>query len=322
MLAVLCVGLAAVHQSFGAVWIPPGTVLSALAAPSDGFLETVVLRQRLPRLEVAAFAGAALAVAGFALQKVLRNPLVSPSTLGISGGAALAVVAGQFFLALRGGSLLLPATAGAGTALMATLALSRLIAGQGDPRLDLVLAGSMVSMLCGALTTFLVSLDPQAFDGLMRWLVGDIGLQDSRALPLTAGPAAAAAAGLLALSRTTDLLAAGDDTARALGLAAGAVTWMTVALAVVLAVAAVATVGPIGFLGLVVPHMARLLLGEAGPAPLAGCLLLGPAMLILADILARCLMAPQVMITGTVMGLIGGAAFLALLLRLGRRGLE
>lgn len=309
------------HLSLGALPLPPSVALEALLAPAaDDYRHSVLRLQRLPRLEVALFAGAALAVAGFLLQKVLRNPLVSPSTLGLSGGASLAVVATLFVAPLPAASLLLPGTLGAVAALAATLGLSRLIAGQGDPRLDLVLAGAMVSMLCGALVTFLVSLDPVAFAALMRWLVGDIAPGDAAGLPRVALPALAALGLALLLGPASDPLLTGEDQAAALGLPVGAAVWGSIALAVVLAVAAIAVVGPIGFLGLVVPHLAKLLLGEAGRGPILACLILGPLVLTLADLLARTLRAPQVMITGTVMGLAGGAVFLALLLHFGRGG--
>lgn len=311
--------MALAQISLGAVPVPLRTVAEALAGGGE-FLGTIVRQQRLPRVLVAVFVGAVLSVAGLVLQKVMQNVLVSPSTLGINAGATLAVVLGVFFWGLDGRALFLPGLAGGTVAIAATLATSRLIAGQGDRRLDLVLAGSMVGILCSSVTTFVISLDSDAFGNMMGWLVGDIGNFDHLVLPWVALPAGIALALAFVFSRHLDLMTTGEDQAALLGVDPRAVQALAVGISVVLAVSAVVVVGPIGFLGLVVPHLVKLVLGETGRATLLAAAMAGPLVLMLADILARTAIAPRVLHVGTVMGLSGGVIFLAMVLALSRRG--
>lgn len=320
-LALLLPALALVQVSLGAVAIPMCSVFAALFAPESGdFLANIVRQQRLPRVAVAIFVGACLGVAGLVLQKVMQNVLVSPSTLGVNAGATLAVILSIFFLRLEGNALFLPGLIGGTAAMAATLLTTRLIAGQGDRRLDLVLAGSMVGILCSSVTTFVISLDSDAFGDMMGWLVGDIGNFDHLAPPFVAVPAGLALAAAFAFSRHLDLMVTGDDQAALLGADVGRVQALAVGIAVVLAVSAVVVVGPIGFLGLVVPHLVKLVLGETGRPTLLAAILTGPCILMLADILARTAIAPRVLHVGTVMGLAGGALFLAMVLSMTRRG--
>lgn len=311
--------LALMQLALGALWIPPARVLAALTGPPQDFTDTIILQQRLPRVAVACTVGAALAVAGLVLQKVMQNVLVSPSTLGINAGATVAVVLAMFFGA-SGGALLFPALIGGTAAMGATLLAARLIAGQGDRRLDLVLAGSMVGVLCSSVATFVISLDPDLFGDLMGWLVGDIGNFDHLALPVVLPPVALALAAALILCPQLDLLTTGEDQARLLGANTAWLQGLALALAVLLAVSAVVVVGPIGFVGLVVPHLVKLAMGETGRATLVAVALAGPCVVMLADILARTALAPRVLHVGTVMGLSGGAIFLAMVLALVRRG--
>ncbi|MDB6454259.1 FecCD family ABC transporter permease [Falsirhodobacter sp. 20TX0035] len=319
VLVVLLAVLALIQVAFGALWIPPARVLEALTGPPRDFTDTIILQQRLPRVAVACTVGAALAVAGLVLQKVMQNVLVSPSTLGINAGATVAVVLAMFF-GMSGGTLLFPALIGGTAAMGATLLASRLIAGQGDRRLDLVLAGSMIGILCSSVSTFVISLDPDLFGDLMGWLVGDIGNFDYLALPVVLPVVAVALAIALILCPQLDLLTTGEDQARLLGVNTALLQGLALALAVLLAVAAVVVVGPIGFIGLVVPHLVKLAMGETGRATLVAVALTGPCLLMLADILARVALAPRVLHVGTVMGLSGGAIFLVMVLALVRRG--
>lgn len=312
-LAALLPVLALLHLCGGARPLPPATVWAALTDyDAANFLHLVVIKQRLSRLAVALAVGGCLAAAGYLLQKVLRNDLVSPSTLGVNSGATAFAVAAIHFGGLSGSALFWPSLAGAAAGLLlAGVAAELLGRGSRDP-LNLVLGGAMSATLFSAASAFILSLDPDAFGNILSWLVGDIGIFDYQTLQ-TLWPAALAALLVLGLlTRRLDLLALGEDQAASLGADPRLMQRIAIAGSVVLAVIAVTVAGPIGFVGLVVPHIARLWLGDAGLAPLGGALLLGAALLTTADLLARTLLAPRLLNVGTVMALFGGMAFLAL----------
>jgi iron complex transport system permease protein len=312
--------LASLHLAVGARLMQPGLVLQALFDYDPrNYQHVVVVKQRLTRLVVAGYAGAVLAVSGLLLQKVLRNDLVSPSTLGINSGAVTFVVLGIYFFGMSGTHLLWPALIGAAAALAVTFLAAGLVGGSRRDPLSLVLGGSMAATLFSAATTFVISLDPDLFGDLMTWLVGDIGNFDYVPLadlwPIgTLGIIAA-----VSLSRAIDLQTLGEDQAASLGADPRLVRWGGLAIALPLAVSAVAIVGPIGFVGLVAPHMARLIVGETGRLAMIFCAVLGAVVVIGADMVARTLVAPRVLTVGTVMALCGGIAFLAIILSTQRR---
>ena len=315
LLGIGFLGLALLHLAAGARTASLSDVWSALTAyDRKNYLHTVIVLQRLTRLAVAVYAGCVLSVAGLLLQKIMRNDLVSPSTLGINSGAAAFCVAGIYFLGLSGAALFWPALLGGLAAIALTFCISGVLArGSLDP-LNMVLAGAMTAMLFSSATTFLVSLDPDAFGNLMGWLVGDIGNFDYLALAWLWPVGVIGVAVAFALSRSIDILMLGDDQAASLGTDPRLVYGAALATAIALAISAVCVVGPIGFVGLVVPHLARLTSGEGGPANWWTCLFVGPAILTVADLVARTLLAPRVLNVGTVMGLMGGAAFLVIII--------
>lgn len=274
----------------------------------------------MPRLAVALFCGAALGLSGWLLQKLFQNGLVSPSTLGINAGAVNFVVVGMLFGWNTPSQQVLLAFLGAMAAVAFSLFLASFFRGSDNARLMLVLAGAMTATLFSALTTFVVSLDPDSFAGLIGWLIGNIGALDHRALPPMLPLAAIAFLLAMLQSRQLDLLALGQDQAEAVGVN---VRWCfrgTLVAAILLAICAVTVVGPIGFVGLIVPHLVRIFAGEAGRLQLLLSMFVGASVLALADVLARTLIAPRVMNVGTVMGLAGGTVFLALVLWAARRG--
>ncbi|WP_185958707.1 FecCD family ABC transporter permease [Paracoccus laeviglucosivorans] len=319
--ASLLLGISLLHLGLGAARIGPAEIIRAFFAyDATNYAHVVVVFQRLTRLVVALYAGAALGLAGLLLQKIMQNGLVSPSTLGINAGATTFVVLAVQFLGLGGAALFLPALAGGMVAILLTFAVTGVLAGQGDGRLNLVLAGSMVGTLFSALTTFVISLDPEAFGNLLGWLIGDIGNFDYRALAPMAPIGLVALMGAILLSRAVDILALGSEQAAVLGVNVRLVYVGTLLIAVMLTVSAVTVVGPIGFVGLVMPHIARLLVGETGPMPLWICVAGGASLLVGADILARLLLAPRVLNVGTVMGLSGGLVFIGLIMVAAKRG--
>jgi len=316
---VLCI-LCVMHISLGAASIGPAEIWSAFTAfDPQNYAHVVIVYQRLTRLLVAIYSGAALGVAGLLLQKIMQNGLVSPSTLGVNAGATTFVVLSVFFFGWTGIGLFLPALCGGVAAIALTFSVSRILAGQGDQRLNLVLAGSMVSVLFSSLTTFILTLDPDAFGNILGWIIGDIGNFDYLSLAPMAPVGALALVAAVVMSRAVDILVLGDEQASVIGVNVRLVYGATLFTAIVLAVSAVTVVGPIGFVGLVMPHIARILVGEIGRLPLFVCLAGGAAILTGADILARVALAPRVLNVGTVMGLAGGLIFLVLVVTGGRR---
>lgn len=319
-LAVLAL-IAVAHLRFGAAMLDLETIGAALVRfDPRNYSHVIVWNQRLPRLAVAVYCGAALGLSGWLLQKLFQNGLVSPSTLGINAGAVNFVVLGIALGWSDPSVQALLAFLGACTALGFCIILTGVFRGADNPRLVLVLAGAMTATLFSALTTFVVSLDPDGYASLIGWLIGNIGALDHRALPAMMPLGGVALVLALAQSRQLDLLALGEDQAAAAGVD---IRWCfrgTLAAAILLAVSAVTVVGPIGFVGLVVPHLVRIAVGEAGRLPLLLSMTSGAAVLALADLAARTLIAPRVMNVGTVMGLGGGMVFLALVLWAAGRG--
>ncbi|WP_198167823.1 FecCD family ABC transporter permease [Ketogulonicigenium robustum] len=317
VLAALC----ALHLWLGAAAMDFSTIADAFFAyDPKNYSHVVVIKQRLTRLVVALYAGGALAVSGYLLQKIMQNGLVSPSTLGISAGATNFVVLSVYLGWLGGAWQFLPALLGGVAALAMTFGLSNLLRGQGDRRLTLVLAGAMIGTLFSSLTTFVVSLDADRFTTLIGWLIGNIGNFDYVALIPMAPLGVVAIVAAAFAARAVDVLMLGDDQAAVMGVNVRAVYAVTLLIAIVLAVSAVTVVGPIGFVGLVVPHIVRIFVGDTGRLALWLNLIGGAAVLTAADILARVALAPRVMNVGTIMGLAGGTIFLVLVLAAARRG--
>lgn len=319
-LPVIMLVLSMLHLILGQAEVTPADVLDAvLHYDPTNYQHVVIVLQRITRLVVAIYCGAALATSGMLLQKVLQNILVSPSTLGISSGASTFAVLGILFFDLSGGALFWPAMAGGVTAVALAFGTASLLGPMDGSKLNLVLAGSMMSILFSSATAFIISLDPAAFDNLLNWLVGTIGNFDYLDLPAMAPLGFVAIVAAFILSRAIDLLMLGDEQAAVLGANVKLVYGASLTSAIVLTVSAVVVVGPIGFVGLVVPHIAKILFGETGRMPLWGSLFIGPIVLIAADIGARTLAAPRMLNVGTIMGLIGGVAFLAIILIGARR---
>jgi iron complex transport system permease protein len=316
------IGLSCLHLAAGARFTPLSVVIDALLHHDPrNYQHVVVINHRLTRLVVAGYAGAVLSVSGLLLQKILRNDLVSPSTLGINSGAVAFVVFGIYAFGLNGAALFWPALAGGVAAVAITFAAAGLLNDGGRDPLSLVLGGAMTATLFSSATTFAISLDPDRFGNLMSWLVGDIGNFDYQPLAWL-WPIGIAGIGLaLLLCRQIDLLTLGAEQAAAVGADPRLVRATALALAIPLAISAVCVVGPIGFVGLVAPHIARLLMGETGRGALLFCALCGALIVIAADIVARTLLSPQLLQVGTVMALCGGIAFLAIVVTtLRRRG--
>lgn len=287
----------------------------------------ILLQIRLPRVLLAALTGAALAVSGAVLQAVFRNPLADPYVLGLSSGAALAATLVIAFLPALPGpagwglawwALPVAAFAGATATLGAVAALARLLGRPGPA--SLLLAGVALSSLLSAGVSLVASLKPDRLGPITFWLLGGFSGADWRAVALAAPPVLLGLALALARHRELDALLMGEERAGYLGVEVGRqLGWLLVATSLLTA-GAVALAGMIGFVGLLVPHLLRLL-GGAGHAwllPLAA--LGGAAALVAADLLARTAVAPGELPVGVVTALAGAPVFLLVLLRVeGRR---
>ena len=254
---LLVVALAAVHLTQGTAGLGLGDVVRALLGQDDGSTAAAVLvASRLPRLVAGLLVGAALGAAGAALQSVARNPLASPDTLAVNAGGYLAVVAAAvvgltlpFYL-----SGLLAFVGGLAAAGL-VLALSQ--GGSSGPT-RLILAGAATTLALSAVTSVLLILFQQETLGLFAWGSGSVVQSGTRVVTLAAPVVAVGLVGLALLARRLDLLALGDDAARVLGVDVRGTRVLTVGVAVLLSAAAVTVAGPIGFVGLCAPVLARL----------------------------------------------------------------
>lgn len=272
---------------------------------------TLVMELRLPRALSAFAVGGLLAVAGALMQILLRNPLADPYVLGISGGAAV----GALLAMLAGlGGVLLSGSAFGG-ALLSMLLVFALARGEGSwTPSRLLLTGVVVASGWGAVITLLLSLSPtQALPGMLFWLMGDLSYAGAPWVPLTLLLVVCLV--LMPLGRHLNVLARGPMQAAALGVDVRWLSWGIYLIASLLTASAVTSAGTIGFVGLVVPHMLRLVLGNDQRLILPACALSGGLLLVVADTLARSVMAPEQLPVGVITALLGVPMFLLLLNR-------
>ena len=289
-------------------------VVHAIGGSGDGLAVEVIRGLRLPRALAAFACGGLLALAGALMQVLLRNPLADPYVLGISGGAAVGALSAMLAgLALALVNLF--AFAGAFAAMLVVFGLAH-----GDSswtRTRLLLTGVIVASGCGAVVALIMTIAPEEeLRGMLFWLMGDLGHSSN---PWSA--LAVLALGLLVMlpfSRELNLLSRGDTLARALGVSVDRVKLGIYLLASLLTAVAVTTAGSIGFIGLVVPHLVRLAMirlgwGNDQRLLLPAAALFGGSLLLLADTLARTVIAPQQLPVGVLTALLGVPVFLFLL---------
>lgn len=301
----------------GSAPVPVSSIAGLLLGrPTDDLVRLVVLELRLPRVVASVLAGGALAVAGVGFQSLTRNPLAEPSLLGVSGGAAFGIVAGELLgfrpTALGAFGLAALALAGACVAGAAVYAIAR--AAGGLPVHTLLLAGLIVGIFFASAITVLISLaDVNRLGGIVHWLLGTVRPVAPVALAVFGGLAAGGAALVLSQARRLNVLALGEEAARQLGVDAEAVKWRVFGGAALLTATAVAFAGPIGFVGLVVPHMLRAILGSDTRVLVPSALLGGGAFLLAADTVARTAVAPAELPVGVVTALCGAPFFVVVL---------
>ncbi|MEO9530520.1 iron ABC transporter permease [Roseibium sp.] len=276
--------------------------------------EAIVWDVRLPRTLLAGLVGAGLAVVGAALQAITRNPLADPHLLGISSGGAAGAILALLHTGLFLGLLTVPlmAFAGALAATLAVLGVTRFASATSADKL--VLAGVAVSFVIMAFANVLIFLgDPRATHTVVFWMLGGLGLAQWSHLLYPAAVLALATPYLYLKAVDLNAMTIGDETAATLGIAVARFRLTVFVVGAMVTGVMVAFSGIIGFVGLMIPHIARYLVGGNYERVLVVSLLLGAIFLIWADILARTLMAPEDMPIGIVTGLIGGLFFIVLL---------
>jgi iron complex transport system permease protein len=311
----------------GAVGLSPGRVLSELAdrlpwvSIDSGLTQqqsAIVWELRLPRVVLAGLVGATLAAAGAAYQGVFRNPLADPYLLGVAAGAGLGATVG--IVSAGSASPVVPAAAFAGAvvAVALTYALGG-VAGGGRAGTTLILAGVAVAAFFTAVQTFVQQRHADTVREVYSWILGRLSTVGWTEVGLLAPYAVVSVVVLLLHRRLLDVLAVGEEEAATLGVSASRVRLLVVAAATLGTAGAVAVGGLIGFVGLVVPHLVRLLAGSSYRVILPLSVLGGAAFLVLADLGARTVLSPAEVPIGVITAFVGGP-FFAVVLRSGRRG--
>lgn len=330
VLAALVVVLAAAvvaGVAFGAVPVAPADVWGAIAravtgAPRAGMTDALVLDLRLPRVLLAALVGMCLAGAGTLYQALFRNPLADPYILGVSSGAGLGATLALVAGATTGVAayLAVPVAAFVGAAAAITLVVGVSARRRRVEMLSLLLAGVAVSYTLAAVTSFVMVFSRQTMQQVVFWMMGGLQTASWSYVVVVALMLAAGLAVPLLYSRQLDVMLLGDERAGQLGVDVERFKIVVLATASLLVAAAVAVSGLIGFVGLMTPHMARLILGPDHRRLLPASVLAGGVVLVLADLISRVVLAPVELPVGIVTAVLGGPFFVWLLIRTyGRR---
>lgn len=317
-----------VAVGLGPVAIPAGTVAEIVGHHVMGWPQAVtwsnaqddiVWLVRLPRVLLGAVAGAALAVSGVALQAMVRNVLADPHILGVTSGASTGAAASLLFGVGLGGSTATLTTSAFLGATAATAALF-VIARQGGQTTSvrLLLAGVTIGYILSAATSFLIfaSDSPEGARAVVFWLLGSLSSAQWPAVTTTAAVVAAGGGVLALLGTRLDALAISDDTARTLGISPDTLRTQALIVVALCVGSVVAVSGAIGFVGLVVPHVARLCVGGAHRRVIPVAALIGAVFLIAADLIARTAFAPRELPLGIVTAVVGAPLLLLLIRRL------
>jgi len=324
LMVVLGLGLGALLAMAGALAVGPArlglgeivAVLLGQAVPGESLASTVVLQLRLPRILLAALAGAGLAVAGASFQALTRNPLADPSLLGVSSGAAFGVVLAQVlglgptplgFLGLTTFAFL-----GAVLAACSVYFISRI--GALLPIQTLLLAGVIVGLFFSSAITLMVSLvDFMRLGAILHWLMGNLGPVSYGSLQFLALGLALGTAAVLAQARALNLLTAGEESALQLGVESERVKRIIFVAASFITALVVSFSGPIGFVGLIIPHTVRMLFGADNRVLIPGSVLVGAGFLVLADALSRTVIQPAELPVGVITAFCGAPFFIYIL---------
>lgn len=297
---------------WGDVWSALATTLGA--GGSEG-LSTAVVEQRIPRTALALLAGAGLGLAGAVMQGVTRNPLADPGILGVTSGAALAVVVGIAFFGLTSATgYVWVAILGGGLCAAFVYAVGSLGRGGATP-LKLTLAGAATGAAASSLISAVLLPRMEVMNQFRFWQVGGVGGASFEKIGLVLPFLAVGALLSLAAARGLNSLALGDDVAAGLGEHVGRTRLLAAVGAVVLCGAVTAVAGPIGFVGLVVPHVCRLVLGVDHRWLLPASMVVGAALLTAADVVGRVVARPSEVDVGIVTAILGAPVFIAIVRR-------
>ncbi|MCA1981745.1 FecCD family ABC transporter permease [Nocardioides nematodiphilus] len=297
---------------------------SDIVAGLSGDHDTVgaaAVAKRVPRTALAVLVGGSLGLAGAVMQGVTRNPLADPALLGVTSGSALAVVCGIAFFGLAApSSYLAVAILGAAAAAVLVHAIGSL--GRGGPTtLKLALAGAACTAAFSSMVSAVLLPRIDVMNEFRFWQIGGVGGADWHRIGMVAPLVLTALVVCMGAARGLDALALGDDAAAGLGVHVGRTRLLAGLAAIVLCGSATAVAGPIGFVGLVVPHLCRLLVGSAHRWLLPLSLLVGAALLTLADVLGRVVARPAELDVGIVTAVLGAPFFIALVRRAAVRAL-
>ncbi|NLG20092.1 MAG: iron ABC transporter permease [Actinomycetales bacterium] len=310
LLAACCASLLIGTES-----VAPARLLTAVLDGRDADAEawSLVVDYRLPRTLVAVAVGAALGVAGAVIQAYTRNPLADPGILGVNAGAALAVIVAIWFgVASSTAALVWPALVGAAIATLLVLLLAAAGRGPATP-VRMVLAGVAMAAVFGGITTGIRLSDERTFERFRSWAAGSVAGRDLTDLAAVIPVIIVGLIVGILLVKPLNAVALGDDVAAALGVSVATVRLATVASVALLAGAATAVAGPIGFVGLMIPHTVRLLVGNDQTRIIPLSVLAAPTLLLVADTLARVVVPLREVPVGIVTALIGGPVLIALI---------
>jgi iron complex transport system permease protein len=315
LLAASCALVALASVGIGSVRVSPSGVLRALFVEREGVHHQVIMNIRLPRALIAGLVGMCLSLSGCILQGVMRNPLASPNLIGVSSGAGLAAV--FVYIVFPTAYYLLTPLAFVGS-LATTLLIYGIAWKGGTEPFRLILSGVAVSAFLSAGINTLMILYPERVHSVVSFMVGSLSALSWRHFDILWPYALGGFLAASLLANRLDILVLGDETARGLGLRVEATRMAFIALSSLLAAAAVSVAGLLGFVGLIVPHICRLLIGSSHRYLLPASALMGAAVVMASDIAARTVLSPQELPVGIVTAALG-APFFLFLLRKGSR---
>lgn len=284
------------------------------APQSDPLLHTIIWQLRVPRVLLAALVGATLSLGGLVFQAILRNPLAEPYILGISGGSAIGAIAGILLGLARFPGVTLTAFAGSGMTLVLLLMMT---SGRSILKASsLLLSGVMVNAFCSAVIMFLVSLTQDArLHNIIFWLMGDLSQGDLREVALMAALLVPCMLIVFRYANAMNLFLMGRDIAKTMGVHIRVATLTLLLVTSLMVSATVSYCGLIGFVGLLIPHLLRLILGADHRVLAPACVIGGACFMVVCDLLARTLPAQGEMPVGVITAMVGAPIFIVLLKR-------